>query len=623
MSQPLSTLAPFRLPITSERTWLRPIADAVRSAAEWAVGFNALNHVYREASRASAEAPFCDRVLSVLRARFLTPEADLKRIPRQGPLIVVANHPFGGLDGLGLLSLLLRVRSDVRLMANYLLGCMPEMAASCILVDPFGGREAIKRNRTGAREAIDWLRRGGVLAVFPAGEVSSLRLREGRVVDPQWSTTATRLALQCGVPILPVFFHGRNSGRFQVAGLVHPRLRTALLPRELLSKRGQSFDVRVGSPISPQRLAAASERISRANAANSHEELTKYLRSRVYVLANRVGLAPAHTRRVALDPPPLHPPIDPDLLATEVNSLPADALLVRNVAFDVYLARAAQIPNILTEIGRLRERTFRPVGEGVGKPLDLDEYDQSYRHLFVWQRERREIVGAYRVGATDEIMAERGIAGLYTHSLFRYEEKLIDRIGPALEMGRSFVVAEYQREYQPLLLLWRGIGAIVVREPRYRFLFGGVSISDQYRSVTKDLLIAFLRANRMDDELAALTHPKRPPQTRSARTETASLASIAKNLDEVDEIVRELEADGKSAPVLLRQYLRLNARIIAFNIDPDFGDALDGLVVIDLTRVDRPILERYLTKPGAASFLAAHHCDHRDIAKAVPANIGH
>lgn len=599
MSQLPEPLDPFHLPIASRRPLLCTVVGALRSAAEWAVGFPGMNRVYRASVTRRGSAPFCDRVLEQMGVRVKVSDGDLERIPREGAVILIANHPFGGLDGLALLSLLLRRRPDARLIANFLLGCMPEMAESCFLVDPFGGPSAARRNLAGTRAAIEWLRQGGALGMFPAGEVSSVRLRERSVSDPEWSTMPARLAQQAGAPLVPVYFSGRNSTAFQIAGLLHPRLRTALLPREFLGRSGRPVEARIGAAISAARLKGMKELSGRAADAR----LTTYLRARVYLLAER-GNGSEPTRPVAAAP--LHAPIEPRRLADEIAGLVPEARLLGSGAYEVYCAEASAIPCVLTEIGRLRERTFRPVGEGVGRPLDLDAYDAYYRHLFVWHVEKQALVGAYRVGATDEILARRGVCGLYTHSLFRYDELLIERIGPALEMGRSFVVAEYQREYQPLLLLWRGIGALAVRSPRYRRLFGAVSISDRYRSATKELLIAFLRANCFDAGLAALTHPRRPPVMRRGRCETDFLARCCGSLEQVDELIRELESDGKSAPVLLRQYLRLNARILAFNVDPDFGDALDGLVVIDLTRVQRPILDRYLGRGGAAAFLAAH-----------------
>jgi hypothetical protein len=227
----------------------------------------------------------------------------------------------------------------------------------------------------------------------------------------------------------------------------------------------------------------------------------------------------------------------------------------------------------------LRELTFRAAGEGTGRTRDLDAFDRAYRHLFVWHRGDRRLVGAYRLGFTDEILAAHGPDGLYTHTLFRYDRRLLDRISPAIELGRSFVRAEYQRDYAPLLLLWKGIGRIVVAQPRYRRLFGPVTISHDYSSLSQHLLMAFLEANRLLPDLARLVAPRNPPAPARRRDEGVAAGRFATDPDEADALVADIEADGRGLPVLLRQYLKLNARLLGWNVDRRFGRALDGLML--------------------------------------------
>jgi putative hemolysin len=272
--------------------------------------------------------------------------------------------------------------------------------------------------------------------------------------------------------------------------------------------------------------------------------------------------------------------------------------------FLVAVAAAGKIPVTLREIGRLRELTFRGVGEGTGHPCDLDSFDADYLHLFAWNRAARQVVGAYRMGLTDQIVARSGVAGLYTRTLFRYSHALLARIGPAIELGRSFVRPEYQRDYAPLLLLWRGIARFIATRPAYRMLLGPVSISNEYHSLSKMLLMRFCQANGAGDDLRRLVVPRHPPRLRGFRhVERELLATAVDNAEDVDELVAEIEADRAAMPVLLRQYLRLNARLLAFNVDPDFGDVLDGLMLADLTQVDRPMLVRYMGRDAADGFL--------------------
>jgi putative hemolysin len=269
------------------------------------------------------------------------------------------------------------------------------------------------------------------------------------------------------------------------------------------------------------------------------------------------------------------------------------------------LARADEIPHTLREIGRLRELTFRTVGEGTGKPLDLDRFDAHYLHLFVYHAGRREIVGGYRLAPVDQTVSRHGPAGLYTSTLFRYRAPLLDQLSNAIELGRSFVRPEYQREYAPLLLLWKGIGRFVAERPRYRCLFGPVSISNTYQSLTKRLLVAFLRMNRSLPNLGRLVEPRNAPRFARADAWADALATTAvRDADEVDVLVAEIEHDRLTMPVLLRQYLKLNARLLGFNTDPAFGDALDALMLVDLTQVSRAVLARYMGREGAEAFLS-------------------
>jgi len=287
----------------------------------------------------------------------------------------------------------------------------------------------------------------------------------------------------------------------------------------------------------------------------------------------------------------------------DIVRLPAESCLVESGTFQIFCARARQIPAALREIGRLRAATYRAVGEGTGCRLDLDGFDQRYLHLFSWDRDRRQIVGAYRIGQTDRIMAAEGVTGLYTRTLFRYNERLIARLSPALELGRSFVRAEYQKNYTALLLLWKGIGQFVVRHPHYRVLFGPVSISARYSDSSHRLLMALLRQNHLDRELAELAEAINPYDVNPAPPVSTA---IPQSIEEANRFVMRAEADQKGVPVLLRQYLKLNARLIGFNVDPNFGDALDALMMVDLAAVDPAILNRYFGRQEAAQFLARH-----------------
>jgi putative hemolysin len=511
--------------------------------------------------------------------------ADLYRVPKRGPVVAAANHPFGMAEGVILGSLLLRVRPDVKFLANSMLSNVPGLGQYVFPVNTFGG--AAKENWCSLRRSIDWVKEGGMLVVFPAGEVSSLNLSKLEISDPKWDDKVTRIIQMSGAATLPMFFHGVNSAMFQVAGLIHPRLRTLLLPRELANKRGGTIRISIGRPIKSQSLI----RLQHDGAA------TAYLRHRTYLLDIR-RREPKKFWRVGLKPALVIPPVHALKLSTEIAGLPAECKLIESGGYEVYAASAQQIPNTLREIGRLREITFRRAGEGTGRSIDIDHFDQNYLHLFLWNTDGNEVAGAYRLAGTDVV------PDLYTRTLFRFHEGLLESMSPALELGRSFVRLEYQKSFSALLLLWKGIGRYVARNPRYRILFGPVSISREYSEASRALIVAYLQARCGNGDLSRYVEPRR--QFRAPRLRGCDplvLATMLENVEELSDAVADLEPDGKGIPVLLRQYLNCGGEMLAFNVDSAFSDVVDGLVVVDLMKMSRPQLEKYLGREGSANFL--------------------
>jgi putative hemolysin len=568
----------------------------LKPMAERLLAFGPLGRIYTDVCSRSREQSFVDRSLQVLDVHCDVEDTALATIPVTGPLVVVANHPFGGLDGLILLSLILRRRPDVKLLANHLLARIPELAEHCLFVDPFGTEQSTARNIGSLKAAIRHVRAGGALAVFPAGEVARYSTALRCVADPAWSRTIARIIHHTRPVVQPVFFQGRNSLLFHAAGMVHPKLGTVLLPRELLNKRGCRVQVQIGSPIPASRL----ERFT------GEDELIQYLRLRTEILGAR-SVDRRHVRPARAKQHSLAEPVDPAELQREIDALPAGCRLLDSGAMSVYIASYPQMPAVMNEIGRLRELSFRGVGEGTGKAADIDEFDPHYLHLFVWQRETRQVVGSYRLGLTDRIVAERGVEGLYTSGLFGFGKPLLDQIGSAIELGRSFIRPEFQKEYAPLLLLWKGIGAFICANPKYKTLIGAVSISDDFHSLSKQLLMSFMRQNCMAPDLAAHVSPPNPPrQSLGRRWEHQFLSTSVAGIDDVDELIQQIESDRRAIPVLVRQYMKLNAKLLAFNIDPDFGDVLDGLMFVDLTSTERALITRFLGRQGAETFLKFH-----------------
>jgi putative hemolysin len=546
------------------------------------------------------------RFLKELDVRWSCSPEDIARIPRSGPVMVVANHPFGLAEGMTLGALLAQVRPDVKFLANSLLASVPGTDDYLIPVDPFGG--AAKANWRGLRRSIDWLRRGGLLVTFPAGEVAALKLPQMQIAEPQWNDCIARLIRITHARAVPVYFHGVNSAAFHLAGLIHPRLRTALLPHELLNKRGHTIRVAIGGPVKEESLSRLA----------TDREAMDYLQQRTHLLQSRlVPSRPVQSRPASVEPPArfqigpirIDPPwakiagaVDPLALREEAANLTSEHVLLEGGEYRVCVAKAAEIPNTLREIGRLREIAFRKAGEGSGRSLDLDRFDKHYLHLWVSHRETAVVSGAYRLTCTDTV---ESASDLYTSTLFRFRPALLERLNPAVELGRSFVRPEHQKSYQALLLLWKGIGRWVARHPRYRVLFGPVSISREYSQASKALMVSYLEARQGD--FAGQAAPRR--QFRAGRLcgcDASLLAPLLRNLEELSEVVAELEADGKGVPVLLRQYLQLGGTVLAFNVDRAFSDVVDGLVVVDLAGLAPAVLEKYLGRDGAAGFRALH-----------------
>ncbi len=577
---------------------------------QWYVGVQELQALYPrvEAAQRSGES-YYRALLRVLGVQWRISELDFDRIPKTGACLVVANHPFGMIEGTVLGALLEDVRPDVRIMANSLMGHFPKVAEKCILVDPFGGDGAKQSNRRGMREAFEWLQRGGLLVVFPAGEVASFDIGRRIVTDPPWNAGIVRMATRVKAPVVPVFLDGSNGLGFQVAGMVHPSLRTMLLTREFLNKSGRTLVLRVGNLVRPKKLESFA----------SDEERTSYLRRKTFVLANRQEpKQPLPFLYLPLkeklekawgkgEPAPIVAATDPLLMEREIGGLDQAALLDQQGDNQVYITAANRIPNVVREIGRLREITFRQTGEGTGRTIDLDEFDTYYLHLFVWNKAAREVVGAYRLGQSDWILQNFGIKGFYTATLFSYHRAFIEQVNPALEMGRSFVRAEYQRSYAPLLLLWRGIGVYARQNPQYKILFGPVSISNDYHPNSRELMVTFLKQYCRAENLEGLVRARSPFRTRPMpRRENVLDGGVAWDIEELSTFIADIETDQKGVPVLLKQYLKLGGKLLGFNIDSHFSKALDGLIVVDLVKTDPRLLDRYMGKAGAAEFLAFH-----------------
>jgi putative hemolysin len=579
--------------------------QGIPALAEKFLPVEKVRELYRRVQQ-SPEGFDLEKLLAEMRVEMRVDAADAARIPTTGPVVVVANHPFGMLDGAVLAVLLTRVRPDVKMMTNYLLRDVPELARHCIFVDPFQSDRAFRhgdryQSLCGSRGAGVAARRG-MLAVFPAGEVSQWQFPQAQIADPVWNDTAARLIRRSGAAAVPVYFCGRNSVSFHLFGMIRPRLRTAFLLQEFLQQAGRTVEVRVGTEIPGDSVASP---------ANDQKAID-YLRWRTYLLARRSR--PEKSWSLAVQSKiaekvqePIAPEEPAQLLAEEVSRLSPDRCLVENGDLAVYLAKANEIPRLTQELGRLREVTFRLAGEGTGKRRDLDRFDRYYWHVLLWHKSRQVLVGAYRAGNTVEILAERGVSGLYTSTCFRYDARLFEKLGPALELGRSFVRPEYQRQYAPLLLLWKGIARLLATHADAPVLFGAVSISNNYSKASREMIYRFFEARMRHDELTGLIEPRRPFRPAGLRPwDCRAMCHALRDLDELSQPITDVETDGKGLPILLRQYAKIGGKMVGFNVDRKFSNVLDGLVVVDLRKTEPAVLERYMGREAAARFRQRH-----------------
>jgi putative hemolysin len=580
-------------------TGIRRLDEAFGAALDRILHLRELNRFYQAVPHAQNAVEFVRLVLEKLDVIPEVAPDELEYIPTSGPVVIAANHPFGGIEGLLIAHIILGRRRDLRILANVHLQRIAELRELLITVNPFETKRAARENTQPLRDAVRWVQQGGALLVFPSGEVSHFQFRRARITDPEWRPSVGYILRRTGAPAIPAFVCGRNTLFFQLMGCIHARLRTALVAREFLNKSNRRIRIRLGPPVTPKRI----------NAFSSSLQLARYLRLRTYSLSDLETPTrnASAARSTAPGKAPFHAPIieqvDPALLEKEFDALPSVQKLVRNGSVHAAYASAEQIPNVLKEICRLREITFREVGEGTGRSTDTDRFDLSYLHLFLWHSKKQEIVGAYRFAPVDEILSRFGVRGLYTQSLFKYKRLFIEGLHDSIELGRSFVRHEYQRSHAPLMLLWQGIARYLTQHPKYSRLFGAVSISNDYHPVSRQFIVEFLKENCYAGDLARQVRPRAGFQRRLAtfwqRKELADLSDIGAMSD----VVGQLENGQRGVPILLRQYLKLGGLLLGFNLDKNFGDALDGLILVDLMQADRTILQRYMGREESREFL--------------------
>ncbi|MBA5629111.1 lysophospholipid acyltransferase family protein [Moheibacter lacus] len=563
-------------------------------------GINKLNDLYNRGYKKNAP-DFLDYLLDDLNVTYELHEVDLNRIPKEGPFVIVSNHPLGALDGILMMHIIGKIRPDFKVMGNFLLHKIKPLEPMVIAVNPFETRKEVYSSSSGMREAMRHVWDGGCLGIFPAGEVST-KDEDGTVTDRAWQESAIKLIKKLNVPIIPMYFRARNSPLFYRMAALSPNLQTAMLPSEMVRPRTKPIQIRIGKPILLKQqnefddIASFSEFLRKKTYALS----TYYTQKRSLLMETLKIPSTIAINSKSKKPKPIVGETDKELILSEINELRKveDQLLFKNNNYECYFTKAHEIPNILREIGRLRELTFREIGEGTNQEIDLDRYDVHYHHMFLWDEDTQKIVGAYRMALGKEVYEQFGVNGFYLHELFHIEPELHPFFKRCIEMGRAFVVPEYQQKPMPLFLLWRGIVHVTLRNPEEKYIIGSVSISNQFSDFSKSLMIEFMKSHYYDPYVAQYVRPKNEFKIKLKDEDKEFFFDEAEaDLNKFDKLIDEIEPNVLRLPVLIKKYIKQNAKLIGFNVDPKFNDAIDGLMYIRISDLPestvKPVLEEF------------------------------
>jgi len=553
-----------------------PIGSLIASILMRVLKINKVNEYYSSASQYRGRV-FIEALLQEMQVTSDIVHGDLQHIPKEGPFITVSNHPFGGLDGLLLMNTVASVRPDYKVLANFLLSRIPNLSEFILPVNPFETHSGAMNSFSGLRRAQEHIREGSPLGIFPAGEVSSYN-KHGYIEDKEWGASILKMVYKAKIPVVPIYFAGTNSTFFHEMGTIHPMLRTALLPVEMHKKVGKKITFRIGKAITPAEQALFS----------SPKELGDYLRARVYALkANIPPKKPAKT--IGIRAEPIASPPDRKRIVKEVERLSKTnrALFTVN-HYSAFYADYEQIPYLMLELGRKREEAFRSIGEGTNLALDLDTFDKTYKHLFLWDKQQKQLIGAYRVGVGSEILKRNGLAGFYTYTLFDFDETAIPFLSAAIELGRSFVCANYQKDPLALMLLLKGLMHVVLKHEGPRYLVGPVSISSWYPVFYRSLIAYYLKTKHPAGEFNEIIRPRTTFTPDYLHVDPGILlANHMGNVEQFERYMMRLSNNQYRLPTLVKKYLKLNTKLVCFNVDPNFNYCLDGYIVLDIKKMPR------------------------------------
>ena len=551
------------------------------------LGIGKLNRIYPLVSDLSGPE-FSKAVLDNLGISYDLPEEQLRHIPSEGGFITVSNHHFGGADGLILNAVVGSGRSDFRILTTFLLAKVANLRDWFIPVDNFsvGGTRSV----TGIRTALGHIAGGGALGLFPAGEVATWQKKGLRtavsgkrvVEDKPWADNIIKLVKNSGLPVVPIYFDGENSKAFHILGRIHPMLRTVRLIREMTRKKGSVIKVRIGKAVPAVEITGM-----------DIPDLRDYLRNRCYALeaicASKVEDGPRG--QVS----PVAEAVAPEVVREQMGRLGGKTVFQAG-DYRGYLLEASDAPDVMRELYRLREETFRLIGEGTGNPLDTDPYDDYYKHLILWHIPDGRIAGSYRVGYGSAILPRLGRKGLYTDSLLAFGPAAAGILSHGMELGRSFVAKDYQKEVLPLKLLLSGLAVAMAMDPESTYLTGTVTISGRMPDLYKSLAEYFLMRDFSLPEAASFARPTHPYTRNFLRVDPEGLLKGIPpgDIDAFDRLLGAISEGEYRLPVLFRKYFNCAARVACFNVDPDFSYCLDGMIVLKASDFPRPLLDSIL-----------------------------
>lgn len=514
-----------------------------------------------------------------------------RRIPKSGPVIFLCNQSFGTVESLALLQHVAQRRSDLYAFSNLLLSSFQQLHERAFFLDPGWRLASQVRNVMSLKAAMRAVAEGHAVGPLPTDDSAQFDQQPWQVVDPGWHKNLTSVIMESGATVVPVAFTGNHGALARLSALLesHPGAKDK---RELQAERC-TLRIEFGTPLRDGDLTGC----------QSIEQVSALLRDR----SRSLRLRARGTQDIEQIDRSAYAPVAPagpaEEIAQEVAGLPAKQVLVRHKNLKVAFSCGAECPALLDELGRLRQLTFREVGEGTAAPRDLDAFDEIYDHLFVWNEDTQEVVGAYRMGRLDALDGRSP----YSATLFDFADELWEKLGPSIELGRSFVRQEYQRSAAGLIMLWKGIGQYVGRAPQYKNLLGPVSISADYSQASQQLMVRFMEDRHGAGELDGLVRPRTPFDPDGQRHQLHQRYGRWFNeLGDVNRWVSHLERDGKGVPVLVKSYLQLGGQMLGFNVDKDFGHCVDGLVLVDLTRTKRATLDQFMGKDVAEDFLRCH-----------------